>query len=167
MSLLDICQQLQNSPIGKSIHESLYFFPIVETIHVLALAISVGAILWFDLRAMGINMREQPVSKVFAAVRPWMLGGFIVMFLTGALMFWAHAADNYLNPFFRIKVVGLLLSVMNAAYFHFKTQHGMTDWDLAPTPPLAVRMAGLFSVVLWAVIVAAGRLMAYAFALEG
>ncbi|HEX4997967.1 MAG TPA: DUF6644 family protein [Terriglobia bacterium] len=161
MSLFELCKMLQESEIGMAIHSSLYFFPFVETIHVLGLSVSVGTILWFDLRAMGLNMRQQPVSRVFAAVRPWMLAGFIAMFLTGAIMFWAHAALCYLNPSFRVKTVGLVLAGFNALYFHFKTQHGMAEWDNAPTPPLGVRLAGLFSVLLWGVIIAAGRMMAY------
>jgi hypothetical protein len=35
------------------------------------------------------------------------------------------------------------------------------NWDLAPTPPRAARVAGLVSIALWAVIVVAGRLIGY------
>jgi len=165
MSLLEICQALQNSETGLAIHESLYFFPVIETLHVLGLSVSVGTIFWFDIRALGIGMRRQSVSETFAAVKPWMLAGFIIMILTGLLMFWARAADAYVNTFFRIKVAGMLLSLVNVLYFHFKTQRTIQEWDKAPTPPLDVRMAGLFSIVLWLTIIAAGRLMAYTFAL--
>ena len=161
MSLLEICQQLQDSRIGMWIHSDLYFYPAIETIHVLGLGISVGTIIWFDLRALGIGMRQQRVSRVFAAVKPWMLAGFVAMFLTGALMFWSKAAEFYINISFRVKVVGLVLAACNAAYFHFKTQRGMTTWDDAPSPPMGVRLAGAFSIILWAVIIAAGRMMAY------
>jgi hypothetical protein len=165
MSLLEICQALQNSETGLAIHESLYFFPVIETMHVLGLSVSVGTIFWFDIRAIGIGMRRQRVSEVFASVKPWMLAGFIMMVLTGALMFWARAADAYANTFFRIKVAGMALSVVNALYFHFKTQKSIPEWDAAPTPPFGVRMAGLFSIVLWLTVIAVGRLMAYTFAI--
>jgi hypothetical protein len=163
--LLEICQALQSSDTGIRIHESLYFFPVIETMHVLGLSVSVGTIFWFDIRALGIGMRRQKVSEVFASVKPWMMAGFIMMFLTGALMFWARAADAYANTFFRIKMAGILLSFVNAVYFHVKTQKSTPAWDNAPTPPTEVRLAGLFSIVLWLTIIAAGRLMAYTFAI--
>ncbi len=42
MSILSMCQWLQDTNIGTSIRESIWVFPIIETIHVLALSISVG-----------------------------------------------------------------------------------------------------------------------------
>ena len=41
--------------------------------------------------------------------------------------------------------------------------HGIGGWDTAGRPPFNVRMAGLASIVLWATVIAAGRLMAYTF----
>ena len=59
--------------------------------------------------------------------------------------------------------MGLLLAGANAMYFNFKTKRGIAGWDTAGRPPLNVRMAGLASIVLWASVIAAGRLMAYTF----
>ena len=38
---------------------------------------------------------------------------------------------------------------------------GVAEWDLAPTPPRAARRAGITSLILWGVIVVAGRMIAY------
>jgi len=43
---------MQNSDIGTGIRESIWTFPLVETTHVLALSLSVGVLVWFDLRLM-------------------------------------------------------------------------------------------------------------------
>lgn len=160
MSLLEICQWLQASEIGTGIRESIWVFPIIEGTHVLSLGMSVGLILWFDLRILGFIMRNQPISRVYAQLKPWMFAGFTLMFISGSLLFWAHAESSYLNFFFRIKVAALFLSAGNILFFHFRTQRNIDEWDKAPVPPLQVRMAGFFSIVLWASIMAAGRLMA-------
>jgi hypothetical protein len=160
MSLLEICQWLQATETGTAIRESIWVFPIIEGAHVLSLGLSVGMILWFDLRILGFNMRNQPISRVYAQLKPWMFAGFTLMFISGFLLFWAHAESSYLNLFFRIKVAALTLSAANILYFHFKTERGIDEWDKAPVPPLRVRLAGLFSILLWAAIMAAGRLMA-------
>ena len=64
---LRICQWLQDSQFGTALHESTYMFPLIETTHVLGLAVSVGLILMTDLRLVGAFMRDQPVSEVTVA----------------------------------------------------------------------------------------------------
>jgi hypothetical protein len=162
MTLLEICQAIQDSRIGTTMRESNSYWMLNGT-HVLGIAVSAGAIFWFDLRAMGLNMRDMRISDVYRQINAWMTGGFILMFISGAFLFWARAADSYSNVYFRIKLVGLLLAGANAAYFNFKTKRGIGGWDTAGVPPLNVRMAGLASIVLWASVIAAGRFMAYTF----
>jgi hypothetical protein len=163
MSLLEMCEWLENTQIGTGIRESLWVFPIIESTHVLALAVSVGAILWFDLRTLGVNMRGYSISRVYRQVQPLMMVGFFFMFLTGILLFWAHAVQSYNNVFFRFKLAAMIMAGINAAYYHFKTQRGIAEWDKSPVPPRSVRVAGLLSLIFWAGVVASGRLMAYTF----
>ncbi len=75
MTLLEICEFIENSHIGTSIRESNYYW-MLNGVHVLGLGISAGAIFWFDLRAMGLNMRHMRVSEVYRQINAWMLGGF-------------------------------------------------------------------------------------------
>lgn len=163
MSLLEICQHLQNSDWGTQIRESIFFFPVIEGIHVLALGISVGAVLWWDLRLLGFSMQQKPISQMQANIFKWMMPGFTIMMITGLLLFWCQAEKAYKSPFFRIKVIALILAGVNILYFHLKTQRSQAKWDTAMIPPTNARLAGLFSILLWAIIIAAGRLMAYTF----
>ena len=163
MSLLEICQWLQDTDIGTQIRESIYFFPVIEGTHVIALGISVGAVLWWDLRLLGFTMPDKPISHMQANIFKWMMPGFVVMMITGILLFWCQAAKAYNSIFFRIKVIALILAGINILYFHLKTQKSQSEWDSAAIPPTNARLAGLFSILLWAIIIAAGRLMAYTF----
>jgi hypothetical protein len=162
MTLLELCQLIENSQIGTAIRESNNYW-MLNGAHVLGLAFSVGAIFWFDLRAMGLNMRHQRVSVVYRQISVWMVSGFILMLVTGGLLFWAKAATSYMNIYFRIKFIAMGLAVLNALYFNMKTSRGIAAWDTDPVPPMNVRLAGLISIVMWAGVIAAGRLMAYGF----
>src|SRR3954452_23357678 len=95
MSILEICQWIQATQVGTSIRESLLFFPFIEGLHVLSLGLSVGTVIWFDLRLVGVMMRDEPVSEVFNQIKPWMFLGFGLMFVTGGLLFWSYAAKCY------------------------------------------------------------------------
>src|ERR1044071_7029887 len=81
-------------------------------------AFSVSTIRWFDLRLLGLTMRRDPVSGVFNQLRPWMTAGFLVMILTGSLLFASRAADAYASSYFRIKAGLLVLGAGNGAGFH-------------------------------------------------
>ena len=156
-----IIQWMQNSDIGTGIRESIWLFPIVETTHVLALALSVGVLIWFDLRLMGWGMKHQPVSQVHKQVMPLAFIGFVIMFLSGVLLFWSEAEKCYLSWFFRAKVIFLILAGLNAAIFELATKKSIEDWDKYPTPPIKARMAGLFSIISWTAVIVAGRATAY------
>src|SRR6185436_14954925 len=136
------CQWLYNTKIGTGIRESVWVFPIVEGTHLLGIALSVGMLCWFDLRLLGLALTDQPVSKVWRQVMPWALLGFVLMFVTGGLLFWAEAARAYASVHFWIKVALLAVAGVNALTFETTAHRHMAEWDLAPVPPLRARMTG-------------------------
>ena len=160
-SILDICQYIDATQSSTALRESFYVFPIVEGIHVISLAFSVGLVIWFDLRLAGLILKDQPVSAVFRPIRPFMLTGFGIMFVTGVALFWALALRCYSSPFFWIKMGLLLLAGINIAIYHFTIDRRQEEWDTMLIPPVQARIAGLVSLTLWVGIIAAGRLMAY------
>ena len=159
MPVVEWLRALEQTRIGEVVRESA--FPYIEGTHVLGLSLSVGMIAWVDLRLVGATMRTRPVSEVYESVKGWMVAGFCLMFVTGALLFVAHATKAYASVFFRAKVALLLLAGVNALIFHRTVNRRTTNWHDAPVPPTAARMAGLTSLVLWLSVIAAGRLFAY------
>src|SRR5438132_1912690 len=117
-----IIHWMQTSDVGTGIRESVWTFPLVETTHVLALAISVGLLVWFDLRLLGWGMKHQPISQIHRQIMPYAVAGFIIMFVSGALLFWSEAEKCYQSGFFRAKVVFLFLAGFNATIFELKTK---------------------------------------------
>jgi hypothetical protein len=114
-----------------------------------------------DLRLLGATMRKSPVSEVAARLMPWTVAGFAVMVVSGALLFYGIPVRTYQNIFFRIKVALLILSGVNAWVFHSTVYRKVAVWDLDPIPPKAARIAGGLSLLFWAGIVVAGRMIAY------
>ena len=144
-----------------ALHESLYMYPLVESIHVLTLCLFVGTAAMIDLRLLGLTMKRIPVSEVMRRLLPWTIAGFVVMVITGALLFYAIPVRTYHSIFFRIKVILLALTGLNVWIFHRRTQRTMPQWDRDAVTPKAARVAALASLVLWASIIVAGRMIAY------
>ncbi len=55
----------------------------------------------------------------------------------------------------------LIVAGLNAFLFHRGVRRRMAEWDLDAVPPRAARVAGAVSLVAWAGVVVAGRLIAY------
>jgi hypothetical protein len=138
-------------------------FPIVEGTHVLGLSLSVGTLLWMDLRLTGTFMKNQPMSKISRSILPWMLVGFTIMTITGVLLFWCQAVKAYNSIFFKIKIALLFLAAVNAIVYHSTIYLNMDEWDKASPPPALARLVGWLSIFLWIGVIVAGRNMAYSF----
>ena len=108
-TLLHWCQWLQATEFATSLRESGYFYPLIEGTHVVGLALSVGTIMWFDLRLAGVAWKKSSVSEVFLQLRPVMFVGFALMFATGALLFSARAPEAFASFYFRTKMALLVL----------------------------------------------------------
>ena len=163
MSLIDWCQWLQQTPFAVAITESSWLFPVIEGSHILALSLSVGMIVLFDLRLLGVAFRGEAVSRMMKQVMPWSLTGFGVMFITGILLFITQAGKAYGNVFFRTKLVFLVLLGINAAFYQKKFYPKMADWDMAGIAPFGVRLCAGLSLAAWMVVIVCGRTMAYEF----
>jgi hypothetical protein len=160
-SFLTFCQWLENTPGSIALHESQYMYSVIESIHVLALCLFLGFAVMLDLRLLGLSMRGIRVSEVASRLLPWTVTGFVVMVISGALLFYAIPVRTYENVFFRVKVVLLIASGVNAWVFHSGVYRRVAEWDLDPHPPMRARFAGAASLLCWALIVVAGRMIAY------
>ena len=161
MSLLGFCQWLEKTSGSIALHESLWVYPIVESVHVLTLCLFLGTALLLDLRLLGWTMRRVPSSEVARRLLPWTAAGFALMVISGSLLFYAIPVRTYMNIFFRVKVGMLLLAGLNAWVFRRTMYRRIAGWDLDTVPPRGARVAAGLSLALWAGIVVAGRMIAY------
>jgi hypothetical protein len=159
MSPLEICHALQDSAFGTSLRESQFLFPLIETAHVLGLALSVGIILLTDLRLIGVAMARERVAEVTKQLKLSMLTGFAVMFVSGGLLFSCEAAKLYVSTPFRIKLTFLLVAGLNALLFETTIGRSVEYWK-DPIPPQA-KLAGWISLLCWAAVIVFGRWTAY------
>jgi Family of unknown function (DUF6644) len=157
--LFDWCQWLQHTPLATTINESIWLFPLIEGSHILALPISVGMIVMFDLRLLGLVTG----SKVTSEFLRWSKFGFAVMLITGVVLFITQAERAYGNPFFRTKMLLLLVLGINAAVYQWIFYPKMSQWDLAGKTPAGARFCAGLSLIVWIGVIVCGRTMAYEF----
>lgn len=156
MGLADFWAWLETLPLSAHIGET-WWFPLLESIHVIASTFVVGSILMVDLRLLGAAALRYPVSRIVAEVIPWTYGGAALSTLTGVGMFATRASHYAANPAFQIKMALLIFAAANMAVFHLVSARRIAEWDSAARPTMPSRFAGACSLLLWIGIVLAGR----------
>ncbi len=160
MSLAELLSTIRALPLSAAVRgdtpETQWFFPIIETVHVMALTIVVGSIAMVDLRLLGISSRDSAVSRLSAEVLPWTWSAWCVAAVAGTLMFMARADTYGSNPQFQLKFLCMGLAAVNMLVFHYGTYRRVAHWDRGE-PPVSARMAGALSLLLWVGVVFFGR----------
>ncbi len=158
--LQNLCQWVYDWPASVALRESEDVYPLVETAHVLAIALIVGTVITVDLRVLGVIFRKEPVTRVAQALLPLTWYGFALMLITGIPLFAAEAMKLYANPAFRLKLLLLALAGCNALLFHSTVYRSVETWASRGSAPFPARVFASVSILLWSGIVVSGRLIA-------
>lgn len=157
----NIWESIEYSQMGITIAESLWMFPMVETVHVMALVTVLGTLLVMDLRMLGWASTAVPIRKVSEDTLRWTWMAFVVAAITGTIL-WVSKAHSYMiNPYFLTKMGLMAVAGLNMLFFHFVTYKTVDQWDTAASPPAAVKLSAVLSLVLWIVIVFCGRAIGF------
>jgi hypothetical protein len=148
---------LEASPLATSIRNSLYLFPLIESVHVLGLTMVFGTILIIDLRLLGLASTHRSFTAVALDVFKWTWLAFAVTATTGALMFITNAGSYYHNVYFRAKMALLVLSAVNMLAFEVTARRSVHRWDRNAAAPAAGRTVAALSLVVWIGVIFLGR----------
>ena len=143
--------------VSVFVRESLWAYPILETIHVIGLALVFAPILLFDLRVLGFYA-DTTIAGWHAALLPWVYFGFALNASSGALMFASDAAEFAGNRAFQVKLMLLAAAGINAVLFQTRLFPAVRNGEVVSATSKASAIA---SIVLWLAIITAGRMMAY------
>lgn len=133
-----------------------WLFPIVETLHVISLAMVFGSIVMVDLRLVGAASRSA-LSRLSGEVLPYTWGAFMCAVVTGTLLFVSKVHVYFYNLQFQLKFLCMFLAGVNMAVFHFGAYRRVLEWDERYPPPRAARLAGALSIALWLGVIFFGR----------
>jgi uncharacterized membrane protein len=152
--------KLADTPWSIALHESLYMYAITESTHVMSIMLFVGTIAMIDLRLLGVSYRSVPVTQMLSRMLPWTIAGFVLLVITGGMLFLAIPIRTYHSLWFRLKCLMILIAAINIAIFTFRVEHDKAKWDLGAVPRKS-KICAVISLSAWACVVVFGRLIAY------
>ena len=152
MTLLPLFTWLDGSAVAHAIRNSAWLFPVIESVHLVGLALLGGAVLLVDLRLLGFLLGNHSVRALAAGAQPWLVTGLAVMLPTGALLLCSEALRCYESPDFWVKMTFLALAML----FTFTIRRRVTS-TAAHVPTRWHRPVAIVSLLLWSGVGWAGR----------
>ncbi len=144
---------LAHSPLGQMMQTSKWGFALVETVHLIALAILGGSVLFVDLRLLGVVLKRESAIDISRDMSRLLLGSLVLMIFSGIAMLSEEALKCYYSPAFRWKMALLVAAVL----FYFTLHRRALLRTGEGTPTLWSRAAAIISLLLWLGVGVAGR----------
>ena len=144
-------------PVSRAINESSWMFALIQAFHLVALGFLVGALAMVDLRLLGTGLSTQPVARVARQARPWLIGSLVAMVATGFPQFISLATKEYFSPYFRWKMLLLLLALI----FTFTVRRSVAYAPDGRFGGGVSRLVALVSIGLWTSVAINGRLIGF------
>jgi hypothetical protein len=140
--------------ISNPLNQSALAFPVLECIHIIGFALSIGTIAIVDFRLLDIGMGRQSPAQLLKDTSGWTMVGIVTMLLSGLMLFSSDPDMYYLNWAFLIKMACLLLAIV----FNY-TIHRMVA--RSETQPPHSKLVASVSLALWGSVVFGGIFIAF------
>jgi cytochrome bd-type quinol oxidase subunit 2 len=127
--------------------------PIVQTFHLLGIAVIMSSVVLLDLRILGLALPSQDVQELTRRVMPWVWWTLPVMLLSGSMFVFARPRRYFTNPIFGLKFALLVPAIALAAVLHFVS--------VRKPDARSTKVVAALSLLLWVGVVLAGRWIAY------
>jgi hypothetical protein len=150
---------LQSTPVGVMVAESLWGYPVFETIHTLGMAMLIGSLGLINLRVLGYKPELAIVGTRQLLPLAWL--GFTLNAISGTLLFMSDAVMFFNSWTFRIKMVLVVLGGINAALLGARIFQPALAAAPAVTPTSGAKWIAATSLVFWFGAICCGRLIAY------
>lgn len=151
-------EALEHSALSTYLRASEWAYPLVNTLHIIGIALLIGPILVLDWRVLR-QRADPPVSVLARLLLPAARVGFVLAVAAGVLLFSARPLDYAFHALFQVKMGCILLALLNIAALHRSAA-----WHSAVAHNHAngrVLLGCGLSVVFWLAVLGLGRLVGY------
>jgi len=154
---LPIFQYFETSSIGAWINNSIWLFPAIEAVHIVALTLLFGSILMLNLRLLGLVLTEKPIAQLAKHLAPWIFCSLVIILVSGFMLFSSQALKSYSSVPFQVKMIFLFSAIV----FHYTIYSFLTKSAEGRVRPLWIKLAAVLSVALWLGVGIGGRAIGF------
>ena len=157
--LNEFAQGVSESRLSAIILSWFWAIPLMQTVHILAIAATLVAVLMLNLRVFGLagHATLQETAQRYTRVLWWAL---LFVAITGVGMLFGDTVRNLLNSVFWIKMAVLVVGIATALGYSRSLARQSVGGGEAVSA--ATKSTGIVLIALWCILILAGRWIAYA-----
>jgi hypothetical protein len=155
------CDWLSRTSVSVAFQSANWFVPLVQTIHIIAIAILLTSVYVVSFRLIGLTRGAQALATLSAKLTPWIWTALCVLLVSGMLLTITEPARELLNWAFRLKMLMVLALAGMLWVVQLRMRQNPEYWTESAARRHAARAIGIVSVIVGASIVTAGRWIAY------
>ena len=160
--LVDFALWISDTWLSMLIVTHFWAIPAIQTVHILTIGATFGAVLLMNLRVLGVVGTGRTIERTGKRYLPWVWWGFVILVITGFGMITAEPVRELINPIFWIKMGLFLVAVIAAAWFQHSVAKRSMSWDASGSASIGIKLGAVAIIALWLVIMLCGRWIAYA-----
>ena len=155
--IAQFCKWLATTALSEWIQNTVWVIPMVQSVHILAVAVVMSSVLMMDLRLLGVVGRGASMAELERRFLPpvWIALG--VLLVSGIVLIIGEPRRELLNDVFRLKM--LMVIIVTGLTLFLRDRVAASPSAGAPTVP--IKLAALISLMFWLSILTAGRWIAY------
>jgi hypothetical protein len=167
--MTDLLKELAATLQASALHDGMIYLltnvpgfpPIVQTIHIAAIAVIMGSVVLVSLRALNIAFPYQQAGEMARRLIPWTWWALLALALSGLVFVLARPRRYFSNPIFGIKFA-LLVPAIACAWLLHRLVMRKPDVENADFPNrMLIKAVAALSLLLWLGVAMAGRWIAY------
>lgn len=154
---------LNSTALSLAIRNAQGVIPLLQTIHILSVAVVIWSALMVDLRVLGVVGRNESGSAIATRFLPPIWWTLIVLLATGMILIIGEPKRTLENYVFQFKMITLIVGILaTLGIKHFLTNDADFDHQAqVQTLGAAAKALAILSIVSWVAIIFAGRWIAY------
>jgi hypothetical protein len=159
--MYDFAIWLGKTSFSIKLGEAIWIIPILQSIHILAVAMVLSAVAMIDLRLFGLTT-VYSMRQIMNRFMPFLWAGLAILAFTGAIQIIAEPKRTLnANSAFYLKMAMLALAVAVMIGFQAYVRRRIADFDTSQERKTLLQLAAIVTLALWIAIVFAGRWIAY------
>ena len=160
--LVETALSISEHPVSLLIAGNFWAIPVIQTVHILALAAAFGSVLMINLHILGVTGKSRTLTQTVKRFQPWIWWSLLLLAISGIGMILGEPIRELINPIFWIKMGLVITLVLLSLWYQSTVARNMVQWDMTLHASAGVRVGSALLIILWCVIMFAGRWIAYA-----
>ena len=146
-----------NTTFGQWLGQSTDRIAWLFVMHLFGLTLLLGTTIVLSIRLLGLGLRRQQLAQLSRDIAILRTAGLVLMLISGALIFTGGAVSYFEGPWFRRKMVLLLVALL----FNFTLFRKVTNAEEGRYSPALNRITAVLALLLWFSVGMSGRAIAF------